>query len=51
MTQQELEKEIAYLLERKAKLKKEINQRSLKIRDLEIELKVYSKLKGEKDNG
>lgn len=51
MNSNELEKELAYLLERKAKLQKEVKQRSQKIRDLEIEIKVYSKLKGEKDNG
>ena len=51
MTNEQLEREIAYLLERKNKLQKEIKQGGLKIRDLEIEIKVYDKLKGEKENG
>ena len=51
MNQVESDREVEYLLERKAKLLREIKQRNMKIKELEIELKVYSKLKGEENHG
>lgn len=47
MADSEFERDIKFLEERKAKLIKEIKTRNQKIKELEIELKVYQKLKGE----
>lgn len=43
----DFERNIKFLEERRAKLQKEIKTRNQKIKELEIELKVYQKLKGE----
>lgn len=45
--EKDFEREMQFLEERKSKLLKEIKTRNQKIKELEIELKVYSKLKGE----
>jgi|GEM_PF-6893217 len=41
----EIEKQVLFLEERQAKLKKEIYSRNIKLKELQIELNVYEKLK------
>lgn len=44
-----VEREIQILEERRMKLQREIKNRNQKIKELEIELRVYSKLKGDQN--
>lgn len=46
MSETQFEKDVRFLEERKSKLQKEIKTRNEKIKELEIELKVYEKIKG-----